>query len=168
MIPKIQKILYATDLSPNSDYAFRYAINAAKQHDANIVILHVLERLSDPMLAMLPSDLVWVQRKKTSEEAIVQIKDRLKLFFEKELQHDPDYEKRAESIEVLVGYPADAILKQAEKLNCDMIVMGSHGKGVISQTFLGSVTKQVLRRTRKPIFIVPLPKGETNNTAHNI
>jgi len=168
MIPKIQKILYTTDLSPNSDYAFRYAINSAKQHDADIVILHVLEKLSDSMLAMLSSDLVGVQRKKTSEEAMAQIKDGLRIFCEKELQNDPDCVKRVESIEVLEGYPADVILREAEKLNCDVIVMGSHGKGLISQTFLGSVTKRVLRRTRKPVFIVPVPKGETDITARNI
>lgn len=39
MIPKIRRILYATDLSINSAYAFRYTINSAKQHDAEIVIL---------------------------------------------------------------------------------------------------------------------------------
>jgi nucleotide-binding universal stress UspA family protein len=160
MIPKIQKILYTTDLSPNSDYAFRYAIISAKQHDANIILLHVLEELSDTMLATLSSDLVWAQRKKISEEATVQIQDRLKLFCEKELKNDPDCAKRVASVEVVQGYPAEVILREAEKLNCDMIVMGSHGKGIISQTFLGSVTKRVLRRTRKPVFIVPLPKGE--------
>jgi nucleotide-binding universal stress UspA family protein len=168
MIPKIQKILYTTDLSPNSDYAFRYAINSARQHDANIIILHVLEELSDSMLAMLSSDLVGTQRKKTSEEAMVQIKDQLKLFCEKELKNDPDCANRVESVEVLVGYPADVILREAEKLNCDMIVMGTHGKGIISQTFLGSVSKRVLRRARKPIFIIPLPKEETDRTGHNI
>jgi len=43
MIPEIKKILYATDLSPNSAYALRYAINSAKKHDAGIIILHVVE-----------------------------------------------------------------------------------------------------------------------------
>jgi nucleotide-binding universal stress UspA family protein len=168
MIPKIQKILYTTDLSLNSDYAFRYAINSAKQHDANIIILHVLEELSENRLVMLSSDLVGAQRKKTYKEAMVQIKDRLKLFSEKELQNDPDCAKRVESIEVLEGYPAEVILRGADKLNCDVIVMGCHGKGIISQTFLGSVTKRVLRRTRKPIFIVPLPQEETDITDNNI
>ena len=162
MIPAIRKILYTTDLSPNSDYAFRYAINSAKQHDANIIILHVLEEISEMSLVMLSSDLVGAQRKKISEEAMVQIKNRLKLFCEKELKNNPDCAKRVESIEVLEGYPAEVILREADILNCDVIVMGSHGKGIISQTFIGSVTKRVLRRTRKPVFIVPLPKGETD------
>ena len=43
MIPKIKKILYSTDLSKNSAYAFRYALNSAKQHNAELVILHVME-----------------------------------------------------------------------------------------------------------------------------
>ncbi len=43
MIPNIQKILYATDLSPNSVHAFSYAVNSAIKHDAGIVILHVFE-----------------------------------------------------------------------------------------------------------------------------
>jgi len=40
--------------------------------------------------------------------------------------------------------------------------MGTHGKGIISHTFLGSVAERVLRRIRKPVFIIPLPKGEAN------
>ena len=43
MIPQIKRILYATDLSDNSAYVFGYAINSAKNHDAGIIILHVLE-----------------------------------------------------------------------------------------------------------------------------
>jgi len=43
MIPQIKKILYATDLSKNSDYAFFYAVDMAKRHNARIVILHSIE-----------------------------------------------------------------------------------------------------------------------------
>ena len=167
MIPKIKKILYTTDLSPNSDYAFRYAINSAKNHDANIIILHVMEEISETKLVMLSSDLVGAQRKKISEKVMDHIKDRLRLFCEKELKNDPDCAKRVESVEVLKGYPAEVILGKADELNCDMIVMGNHGKGIISQTFLGSVTKQVLRRARRPVFIIPLPKGEIDITYHD-
>ena len=57
MIPKIQKILYATDLSQNSAYAFRYAINSAKKHDASIIILHVLEKVPPFAHALVDSQL---------------------------------------------------------------------------------------------------------------
>ena len=112
----------------------------------------------------MSSQVVVEQRKKISDEIMDRIRDRLKLFCEKELKNDPDCAKRVESLEVLEGYPAEVILGKADELNCDMIVMGTHGKGILSQTFLGSVTKRVLRRTRKPVFIIPLPKGEIDIT----
>jgi nucleotide-binding universal stress UspA family protein len=71
------------------------------------------------------------------------------------------------SIEVCEGFPAEVILSKADKLNCDAIVMGTHGKGIIANTFLGSTSKRVLRRTRKPVFIIPLPKGELDITFHD-
>jgi len=52
--------------------------------------------------------------------------------------------------------------------NCDMIIMGTHGKGILGHTFLGSTAKKVLRRTRKPIFIIPLPKGKVDITYKDI
>jgi nucleotide-binding universal stress UspA family protein len=56
----------------------------------------------------------------------------------------------------------------ADELNCDMIIMGTHAKGFIAHTFLGSTAKRVLRRTRKPVFIIPMPKGEVDITLHGI
>jgi nucleotide-binding universal stress UspA family protein len=49
MIPKIKRILYPTDLSKNSAYAFRYAVNSAKHYNADIYILHMLELRLSPV-----------------------------------------------------------------------------------------------------------------------
>ena len=64
MIPKINKILYATDLSANSAYAFRYAVNSAEHHDAQIVILHVMEGLHGSARALVDTYLDEELRKK--------------------------------------------------------------------------------------------------------
>ncbi|MBW6484984.1 MAG: universal stress protein [Syntrophobacterales bacterium] len=50
----------------------------------------------------------------------------------------------------------------SDELDCDTIIMGSHGKGAIGHAFLGNVSEKVLRRIRKPVYIIPLPKGETD------
>jgi nucleotide-binding universal stress UspA family protein len=65
---------------------------------------------------------------------------------------------------VCEGFPAEEILKKANELSCDAIIMGTHGKGMIRHAFLGSTTKRVLRRVKKPVFIIPLPEGETDIT----
>ncbi len=47
MIPKIKKILYTTDLTKNSVYAFYYAVDIAKRYNAEIVMLHAIEPVSE-------------------------------------------------------------------------------------------------------------------------
>lgn len=168
MIPQIKSILYTTDLSDNSTEVFKYAMNSAKQYDAGIIILHVFEPLPTTANAVTLAYLTEEQTNKISEERQAYANDRiqkqLKIFCEKELENDPECADRVKSIELCEGFPPDVILMKADEFNCDVIVMGTHGKGIISSTFLGSTSKRVLRRTRKPVFIIPLPKGETDIT----
>ncbi len=172
MIPTINKILYATDLSDNSAYAFRYAINSASKHDAAIIILHVFELASMTNKAVMDLYLDEDFRNRIYTERIAdtidRIRKRLKIFCDKELNGDPKYSNKVDSIEVCEGFPAEEILKKADEFSCDAIVMGTHGKDVVRHAFLGSTAKRVLRRTRKPVFIIPLPKGETDITFHDL
>ena len=171
MIPEIKKILYATDLSENSAYAFRYAINSALKHDAGIIILHVFELGSATKQSVLNLYLDDDTREETFNEnvsnAIDRLRKRLQGICDKEFNGDTKYADSVESIEVCEGFPAEEILKKADEFDCDAIVMGTHGKGLISHAFLGSIAKRVLRRTRKPVFIIPLPKGESDITFHD-
>jgi len=59
------------------------------------------------------------------------------------------------------GRPAEEILKVVNEEGCDVIVLGTHSKGFLAQTLLGSVSKSVLQGTQKPVFLVPLPTGDT-------
>lgn len=158
MIPSIKKILYATDLSVNSEYAFSYAVNSARKHNAEIILLHVIETPSQNVLAMIagyPTQDNWVQKNK--EIAIETTETQLREFIKREFSDDPNGGVPISEIIVEEGYPAEIILKKADEFKCDIIIMGSHGKGVITHAFLGSVAERVLRRVRKPVFIIPLP-----------
>ena len=171
MIPRIKKILYTTDLSDNAAYVFRYAINSAKVHDAHIIILHVVEQIPSSAKALIDSYLSEKIENKIAKDrkswAMDRIRNRLQVFCEKELKGEPDCADRVEAIEVCQGHPADEILRKSHALSCDAIIMGTHGKGMIANTFLGSTVKKVLRRTRKPVFVIPLPKGEIDITFHD-
>ncbi|MFC1892039.1 universal stress protein [Thermodesulfobacteriota bacterium] len=162
---EINKILYTTDLSPNSEYAFGFTVDLAKKYDSKIVILHVFEELpgfTEEFLALFEME----ESEKVANMSIQgrydKIQDRIKAFYKKELKDEPESVKRILNVEVYVGYPAEEILKKADELACDIIVMGAHGKGVLEYTFLGSISKKVLRRSKKPVFIIPLPGSRTN------
>ena len=164
MIPEIKKILYATDLSKNSIYAFFYAADMARRHDATIVILHSVE--PGPSLTYQGSmieGLMESAKREVREEDLGEIKKRLEEFCKKtKSQAGHPCAELVSKILVPLGYPVEEILKTADEENCDAIVLGTHGKGFLRQTFLGSVAVKVLERTRKPVFIIPLPFEKTD------
>ncbi|MGD9044506.1 MAG: universal stress protein [Desulfobacterales bacterium] len=168
MIPQIKRILYATDLSNSSAYVLRYAIDSAKKHDARIIILHVLDTMPALVKTNIAEDKQHQIFKEKKTYTLDRIQKRLKIFCEREFRADPECNERIESIEVREGFAAEVILRKADEFNCDLIIMGTHSKGIIQNAFLGSTAKRVLRRTRKPVFIVPLPKGELDITFRDI
>jgi nucleotide-binding universal stress UspA family protein len=168
MEPEIKQILYATDLSPNSAYAMRFASKIARQNEAQIVVLHVIEKLSATTHALLSSYLDEDQLKARARDEVdyqsEQIRKRLDLLCEKECRYDPGLVKRVARIEIREGYPADEILKEAADSKANLIVMGTHGKGVLENTFMGSVARRVMRSSRIPVMVIPLPRGEIDIT----
>jgi nucleotide-binding universal stress UspA family protein len=164
MTPRIKKILYATDLSANSVYALGFALESASLYHAEMVILHVFDR---PTIGYAPMLDVYVDDKdrqalfnEHTADVKTRVRKRLEMIYAKELEENPEYRDTTSSIEVCEGHPVETILTMADDLSCDMIIMGTHGKGILGNTFLGSTAKRVLSRTRKPIFIIPLPKGK--------
>lgn len=161
MIPQIKKILYATDLSNNSSYAFLFATDMARKHDARIVILHVLERIP-PYAEAYTGMIIEMEQKKRGEIA-EEVKKRLQGFCKKaEAQIGPPCVELVSKILVPVGHPPNEILNAADEESCDVIVLGTHGKGFLAHTFLGSVSKAVLHRSRKPVFVIPLPSEKAS------
>ena len=159
MIPQINKILYATDLSKNSAYAFYFAVDMAKKHDAKIIFLHAVEPIPASVYLTYTDKL----ERGEQEASLEVIRNRLQRFCEKvEEKNNLACLNLVSKIVVQVGFPVEEILKVADEEGCDLIVLGNHGKGFLQQTFLGSISRSVLDRTRKPVFIIPLPSERTS------
>lgn len=157
MIPKIKNILYATDLSENSAYAFRYAIHSAEKHDARVHLLHVLEPLPSQTWAYPYPTKIEKVREETKQRFLEKIKKRVEDFFQQDLTDKPECRKRVASIQVIEGYPAGTILQKAEEAKADLVIMGTHSKGALAHAFLGSVAEAVLNRIKVPVYVIPLP-----------
>ena len=154
MIPKINKILYTTDLSENSAYVFHYAFNSAEMHNAKIDILHVLQDAT----FVSPEFSTVIDQEEEKIVILEEIKKSLDDFVRRELKNNPARINRISSIQVVEGSHTVRIIQMADKLKPDIVIMGTHSKGVIAQTFLGSVATNVLQRIKIPVFIIPLPK----------
>jgi nucleotide-binding universal stress UspA family protein len=169
-LPKVEvkKILYATDLSESARRAFAYAVSLANLYQAKITFLHVMSE--DPNLDFKMSCYIeadkWEEIKRSSENDArsiligkqrasgrALIGDALGQFCEA-AQAQQDF--RMDEIVVKRGNPVDVILTQAEESNCDLIVMGTHGHGLIADAVMGSTARRVLRKSRKPVLVVRL------------
>ena len=62
--------------------------------------------------------------------------------------------------EILVerGNPVEVILRVAKEKSCDLIVMGTHGRGSLADAMMGSTARRVIRRSVKPVLVVRLPE----------
>ncbi|MBW1700382.1 MAG: universal stress protein [Deltaproteobacteria bacterium] len=146
MLPSIKNILYPTDLSKNSTFAFRYAITLAEALGAKITILYVLPMIDSameiPIIAQMGEEQYCMLREEKSRETIEKIRERLQRLSDEGQKDNRIQTDRVSSILVHEGDAADEILKTADKLNSDLIVLGAHGKGILSHTFLGSVSEK--------------------------
>lgn len=151
MIVKIKKILYTTDLSDNFDYTFYYALNSAEKHNAKIDVLHVLK--SKLVVPGMTIDEVCAG----TDQTAAYIKKRIDDLIQKDIKFNPGRADLVASIEVLEGDPVEGILQKALEEKPDVIIMGKHSKGRIARVLLGNVAMNVLKKTRIPVYIIPLP-----------
>ena len=164
MIPEIKKILYATDLSENARYAFGYAVSLADHYDAKITIIHVVEKLT-PFANALVEDIVGSEklealRKEKESKIIESIRQRLDDFCQQAIQEVPQCSLAVEKTIVESGQPVDEIIRYAEEVDADLIVLGSHGQGMLADVTMGSTSRRVLRRCSRPVLVVRLPENK--------
>jgi nucleotide-binding universal stress UspA family protein len=164
MIPEIKKILYATDLSKNSSYAFFYAVDMARKNEAKIIIIHSVEPGRNISYAGADVESMLKGAKKQEQQAdLKEVEKGVEEFCERMGAYiGSSCLQLVSKILVPIGHPVEEILEVASKEGCDAIVLGTHGKGFLKQTFLGSVAVRVLERSRKPVFVIPLPSEKTN------
>ncbi len=163
MIPKIEKILYATDFSDNSRISIDWALALARKHDAKLLALNVIEDIAvrAPSIQMYFSKAEWEKIKKKNEtEAIELTKQRLQSFCDDvrdDVRSDTtECEYIADEILVRRGVPIKQIVAAATENHCDIIVMGTTGGHGLTDAIMGSTARGVLRNSPVPVLTVPM------------
>jgi len=142
----MKKILVPVDFSKHSEYALEVASKIAKQHGAEIVLLHMIG-ISDSVLA----------NSEIAEEAEAKYylnlaKEKIKQYTEKECL------KKIPLEAIIQNYKDfEEVNKVAREKNCDLVVMGSHGTSGLSELFVGSNTEKVVRTSDIPVIVIKKP-----------
>jgi nucleotide-binding universal stress UspA family protein len=157
---KMKKVLIALDYDPTAQKVAETGYSFAKDMGAKVVLMHVV---ADPIFYNSLDHVNVIGFAGNTDIAPLQLNtsDELKQssqkFLDKSKQHLAD-----DSIKTIVkeGEFADAILKTADEVKADVIVMGSHNHRWLDEVLAASITEKVLRHTNIPLFIVPTKQGK--------
>ena len=160
MSKKVKGILCCVAMRPSTEMVLLRGLLEAQAHDAALDILHIIPSFDSAMATPIVSFMgeekyrQLVQEHKSEIVAeirreIGELKDRIVA------EHLDGSVDRIQDIHVYEGDPELEILHMADKLEVDMIVMGTHTKGLTQYTFMGSVARKVLKRGRVPMLLVP-------------
>jgi len=147
----LKRILVPTDFSDSARHALSYGVSFAQEYGAEILLLHVVENLT----VGYASDLFPVPMAEVYEEISGYAKAELAKL---------GAEVRAKGVTVreLVaqGKPSAEILRIAREETVDIVVLGTHGKGLLDRSLFGSTTERVVRKAPCPVLTCRHPEHD--------
>lgn len=141
----IKKILFPTDFTEGSMAVRSLAADLVKRYGAKLYLLHVVFDVTKAAHWYVPHANI----KEFYKEATESAKKQLERFMMEEMRGYGDIEQQ-----VIMGEPAEEILRIVEEKGIDLIVMGTHGRKGIDRMFFGSTAEKVVRAARCPVLTV--------------
>jgi universal stress protein A len=143
----ITRILVPTDFSDSADVALAYALKLADQVGAAVRLVHVFE---DPDALRLYSQVYVPMPAEIRAEILADLRRQLVARTTASGHNDV-------TTEILTGAAAKTIVECATQQQCDLIVMGTHGRHGVAHLLMGSVAERVVRTAACPVLVVPRP-----------
>lgn len=138
----MKKILVATDASEYSRKALKSALELARKFHAEIELLFVMYNPLVYNVSLLDGQVDPPFQSEQSAEQVIRA-----------TLQGIDVSDVTIIKKIVQGKPANMIIQEIENENIDLVVMGSHGYGVISGALLGSVSQRVLHGAKCSVLI---------------
>lgn len=146
----MKRILVPTDFSQHAEYALKVAVQIARKHNSEILLLHMLE-LPQQSSDALGSGSAIPEIMFFKERAMQKLEDLM----------DVDYLEGIPVSQIVQFEKAfEGILAVSRKNNVDFIVMGSHGASGFHEMFIGSNTEKVVRSSDVPVLVIKQEMAE--------
>ncbi|WP_134669802.1 universal stress protein [Halorussus marinus] len=148
------RILVPTDGSTDTERAVEHAADLAAAHDAE---LHAVYVVNAATFAGLPMETSWEGIDDVLRGEGESALDRVETI--------ADERDVPVSARLLEGSPSRRIVEYAEDEGCDLVVMGTHGRGGIDRLLLGSVAEGVVRACSVPVLTVQVGGADGEQAA---
>jgi nucleotide-binding universal stress UspA family protein len=148
---QIKRILVPTDFSESADHALTYGVSFAREYEAELILVHVVETLT----VGYASDLFPVP--------MAEVFDEISGYAKTEIgKHATAIREKGIAVREMVvqGKPSAEITRIAKEESVDIIVLGTHGKGMLDQALFGSTAERVIRKAPCPVLTCQLHQHE--------
>jgi universal stress protein A len=143
---EMKTIVCCTDFSDHADQAVSAACDLARRYRADLLIVHVLPPVVNPVL----TEAEWIPPEEPSRETLLmQIQERMQERYDDEASRG-----LTSQYVVLDGHVSTEILAFLEERKADLVVMGSYGLSGMGLVLFGSVTKRVSQKAPCSVMIV--------------
>lgn len=147
----LKKILVAMDFSEPSQVALDYGRDLARSYGGALYVLHVSD------------DVRWRYSLDMSPVLLTSVQDDLEITARARLEAlltDDDRQLQVHAEVRTSPAVAETIVDYAKEEAIDLIVMGTHGRGVMSRLLMGSVAERVVRTAPCPVLTVHHPQRD--------
>lgn len=134
------RVLLATDSSPDAALAAQSAVELCERTGSELHVVHVGE--------YLPTFYAY------TEEEPTELQHNAQQLLEEQTQRIEAAGGQVTQAHLLLGRPAEQIVKLSEELGVGVIVLGSRGLSALRRALLGSVSESVVRHAHCPVFVV--------------
>lgn len=148
----MKTIVAAVDFSNSTPGVIEMAVEMAKKFHTSLHIFHTVEpQPAYTAYGFTPDE--FPAMNVYQNEALLRAKKHLENLHSKVALELPNVVS-----ELVEGSPLHQLLDYVEKSNADLVVLGSHGHGVVASLLLGSVAEGLVRKATVPTLIVPAEK----------
>lgn len=167
MIKPLEAILFATDLTPDCQQAYDYAVSLSMRFKATVYILYIIETMPDNVEGQLKGLLgrhrwesiletkkAGVRKSLTGKMTSAKLLHDIKEFCQNVGMREEECDFQSREVIISAGDLSETILKTARENECDLIVMASR-EGALSRNSVGDTIKTVLKQAPVPVTVVP-------------
>lgn len=155
----IRSMLYATDLGVYAPFVMQHALVMARTFGAELYVIHAVEPMGQFAESLLQSYLDERTLDQLHSQGVntvmANIEQRVLANFRDELGEEADL-ALIKAVRVRQGDPASVILEQAQRLDVDLLIFGSHCQGAGAEVPLGRTAVRLLQLSPIPVYMVPL------------
>jgi len=140
---KIKRLLVPVDFSDSSTKLIDYAIEFARMHRAELILLHVIEPMNYAVPRWLPEPTTLLEEQR--KEAATKLDSLERRVRAKRLKC---------SVEVHFGVVYEVIAHFARQCGADMILIATHGRTGLAHMIIGSVAERVIHNATCPVLVL--------------